>query len=169
MIPELHRMAIHQAGHAVVQTLVGRKRFAVSCVSIDSEPGGIWQELPARGESLLDREIFLGLYEFGLVTLAGIAAEDCYLAQGEHNENPVVAVSDLAAWQEQAWKMLQDDAKVQLVSLNVMRKLQEWMTNNAIWRVVEQLADALIAQGMLHGESLQHILAPLEESRGRQI
>ena len=169
MIPDPHRAAIHQAGHAVVQTLVGRRRFAVVCVSIDSEPGEIWQELPARGKALLDRETFLGLYEYGLVTMAGIAAEECYLAQGEPIENPVVAVSDLAAWQEQARKMLQDEAKVQLVSLNVMRKLHEWMTNYAIWRVVEQLADALLARGMLQGESLQRILAPIEEFRDGQI
>lgn len=81
-------------------------------------------------------------------------------------DDPVVAMSDLAAWQEQAWNALQDEARVELVSLNVMRKLREWMADDAIWQVVERLADVLLAQGMLQGDQLQHILAPLEEFRG---
>src|SRR5690349_2978352 len=115
MIPEPKRVAIHQAGHAVVQTLVGRRRFAVTRVSVDGPCGDMWQDQPARGEALLDREILLGLYEFGLVTLAGIAAEDRYLAMEPPEADPVVALSDLAAWQEQAWNVLQDEARVQLV------------------------------------------------------
>jgi hypothetical protein len=169
VIPEPHRVAIHQAGHAVVQTLVGRRRFAVSRVSIDAEPDEIGQGLPTRGEALLDRETFLGLYEFGLVTLAGIAAEECYLEQKEASDDPLVALSDLVAWQEQAWNILQDGAKMQLVSLNVMRKLQEWMADNTIWRVIERLADTLLEQGMIEGDILLHILAPLEDFHGRQI
>jgi hypothetical protein len=170
VIPEPHRAAIHQAGHAVVQTLVGRRRFAVSRVSIDAEPAEIRQGLPARGEALLDRETFLGLYEYGLVTLAGIAAEECYMVQEEPDDDPVVvALSDLDAWQEQAWNILQDEAKIQLVSLNVMRKLQEWMADNTIWRVIERLADTLLEQGMIEGEILLHILAPLEDFHGRKI
>lgn len=166
MTPEPHRVAIHQAGHAVVQTLVGRRRFAVASVTMDAEPAGIRYGLPARGQALLDRETFLGLYEFGLVTLAGIAAEDRYLAQDEPDADPVVALSDLAEWQEQAWDTLQDEARVGLVSLNVMRKLGEWMADDGIWCVVERLADALLEQGTLEGDPLQRILAPLEGFRG---
>ncbi|MDD2539692.1 MAG: hypothetical protein PHH28_01445 [Desulfuromonadaceae bacterium] len=168
MIPDPHRIAIHQAGHAVVQTLVGRERFVVSSVSINADQCDAWEGLPALGKVLLDRKVFLRLYEFGLVTLAGIAAEDSFLLQEEPEENPVVALSDLAAWQEQAWVILQDAAKVQLVSLNVMRKLHEWMADDFIWRVVEQLADALLVHGMLEGDSLQHILAPIADFRGQR-
>jgi hypothetical protein len=167
MIPEPRRVAIHQAGHAVVQTIVGRRRFNVARVSIDSEPGEIRNGLPVRGEALLDRESFLGLYEFGLVTLAGIAAEQCFLVQEEPVDDRVVALSDLAAWQEQAWNILNDEARVRIVSLNVMRKLQEWMADNGIRRVIERLADTLLEQGMVEGEVLQHILTPLKEFQGR--
>jgi hypothetical protein len=166
VIPEPRRVAIHQAGHAVAQTLVGRRRFSVARVSIEAEPDEIRQGPLPRGEALLDRETFLGLYEFGLVTLAGIAAEECCLAQEGPVDDPVVALSDLAAWREQAWNALQDEARVELVSLNVMRKLREWMADDAVWQVVERLADALLAQGMLQGDQLQHILEPLEEFRG---
>jgi hypothetical protein len=154
-------MAIHQAGHAVVQTIVGRRRFAVARVSIDVEPGGFWQCRPARGEALLDRETLLGLYEFGLVTLAGIAAEECYLAQMPPDGEPVVALSDLAAWQEEAWRLLQSDARVNLISHNVMLRLHEWLENSDIWRVVECLADALLVEGTVQGEPLKKILSPL--------
>lgn len=168
MTPDPQRVAIHQAGHAVVQTLVGRRRFAVASVSLGVEPAGMrYDGLPARGRALLDRETFLGLYEFGLVTLAGIAAEDRYLAQDEPDADPVVALSDLAEWREQAWDTLQDEARVGLVSLNVMRKLGEWMADDGIWRVVERLADALLEQGTLEGDPLQRILAPLEGFGGR--
>lgn len=154
-------MAIHLAGHAVVQTIVGRGRFEVGRVSIDVEPGGSWRELPAHGEALLDREALLGLYEFGLVTLAGIAAEECYLAQVPPEGEPVVALSDLAAWQEEAWKVLQSDARVNLFSHNVMLRLREWLENTNVWQVVECLADALQAEGTVQGEPLRRILSPL--------
>lgn len=161
MIPEPRRIAIHQAGHAVVQTIVGRGRYAVACVSINAEPGESWRGLPAQGEALLDREALLGLYEFGLVTLAGIAAEDRYLAGMPADGEPLVALSDLAAWQEQAVELLQSEARVNLVSRNVMDRLQEWMADAAIWQVVETLADALLAEGAVQGEALRKLLAPL--------
>jgi hypothetical protein len=161
MIPEPRRVAFHQAGHAVVQTIAGSRRFAVERVSIDVEPVESWRGLPAQGESTLDREVILGLYEFGLVTLAGIAAEERYLADESQDGEPVVALSDLAAWQEQAWNVLQSEARVNLVSSNVMRRLQEWMEDDFVWRVVECLADTLLAEGTLQGEPLRLILSPL--------
>lgn len=161
MIPEAQRVAIHQAGHAVVQTLVGRQRFAVARVSLDGEHGGTWRGLPAKGEAVLDREAKLGLFEFGLVTLAGIAAEDRYLAQQPPLVDPLVALSDLAEWQERAWEILQSEARVRLVGLNVMRKLHEWLADATIWQVVEQLAAALLDSGTVQGAVLQRILEPL--------
>lgn len=165
MTPSPERVAIHQAGHAVVQTLVSRERFILCRVSVDSPHGETWQGLPARGEALLDREVLLGLYEFGLVTLAGIAAEDRYLALVPPSGEPLVALSDLAAWQEQAWNVLQDAARVDLVSRNVMRKLEDWLDDNGVWQVVERLAAELLARGTVQGEELRRILAPLTEGR----
>jgi hypothetical protein len=161
MIPEPRRISFHQAGHAVVQTIVGSRRFAVNRVSIDVEPVESWRGFPAQGEAILDREVILGLYEFGLVTLAGIASEERYLAEVPQDEEPVVALSDLAAWQEQAWDVLQSEARVDLVSRNVMRRLREWMEDSFVWQVVECLADALLAEGTLHGKPLRQILSPL--------
>ncbi|MDD2899440.1 MAG: hypothetical protein PHI31_12085 [Desulfuromonadaceae bacterium] len=167
MIPGPQRIAIHQAGHAVVQTIVGRQRFAVARVSIDVEPVESWRGLPAQGEALLDRETVLGLYEFGLVTLAGIAAEDHYLAETPPEGEPLVALSDLAAWQERAWDVLKSEARVNLVSRNVMARLHEWMENSALWSIVESLAAALLADGVVEGDSLRQILAPLTEEYER--
>jgi len=161
MDPGRIRMAIHQAGHAVVQTLVGRGRFSVARVSLDGEHGGGWRGLPARGVSSLDREVHLELYEFGLVTLAGIAAENRYLAQQSPVEDPLVALSDLAEWQEKAWEVLQDEARIRLVGLNVMRKLKELLSGEAVWGVVEQLAETLLGYGTLQGQRSEGILAPL--------
>ena len=167
MIPEPRRRAIHHAGHAVVQTIVGRGRFAVQHVALDAGTCGSWRGRPAQGQALLDREAFLGLYEFGLVTLAGIAAEERYLAGTPPDGEPVVALSDLAAWQEQAGDVLQSEARVDLVSRNVMGRLLEWLEDDTIWQVVECLAAALLAEGTVQGETLRKILSPLTEgSRG---
>lgn len=165
MMPEPQRMAIHQAGHAVIQTLVGRQRFGVARVSLDGPHGEVWEGEPARGEALLDRETFLGLYEFGLVTLAGIAAEDRYLAQASPEDEPVVAISDLAQWQEAAWQVLGEQAKIDLVSRNLLRKLYEWLADDTIWRVVEHLAGELLEHETVQGDALQRILAPLAMPR----
>jgi len=161
MTPERKRVAIHQAGHAVVQTLVGRGRFAVARVSLDGEHGGSWRGRPARGIASLDREVALSLYEFGLVTLAGIAAENRYMAAMAPAADPLVALSDLAEWQEQAWEVLQDEARVRFVGVNIMRKLDELLAASATWQVVETLAESLLEQGTLEGQGLLDILAPL--------
>jgi hypothetical protein len=161
MIPETRRTAFHQAGHAMVQTIVGSRRFVVNRVSIDVEPVESWRGFPTRGETTLDREVVLGLYEFGLVTLSGISAEERYLADELRDEEPLIALSDLAAWQEKARDVLQSETRLNLVSSNVVRRLQEWMEDESVWRVVECLADALLAEGTLQGEPLRQILSPL--------
>lgn len=167
MVPETKRVAIHQAGHAVVQTLVARGRFAVTRVSLDGEHGGTWKGRPAWGEAAIDRVTTLGLYEFGLVTLAGVAAENRYLSLRPPLPDPLVALSDLAQWQEQAWETFRDEARMRLVGLNIMRKLDEWFADSATWQVVERLADELLVSGTVHGDLLKRILAPLtKEQRG---
>jgi hypothetical protein len=169
MMPEKRRVAIHQAGHAVVQTLVGRGRFAVLRVSLEGEHGGTWRGLPARGEATIDREVDLGLYEFGLVTLAGIAAENRYLFLGPQAADPLVAPSDLAEWQEKAREILGEEARIRVVGLNIMRKLQEWLSDETIWGVVENLAEELLARETLQGPALRRILALLEGGEGDKI
>ena len=161
MIPELGRVAIHQAGHAVVQALVGRQRFAVARVSLDGPHGSTWRGQPASGEALLDREVFLSLYEFGLVTLAGVAAEERYLQQLPPEDEPVVAISDLTEWQEAALPVLETSARFDMVSRNLMRHLEETLATPAIWQVVELLAGELMNRGTVAGNDLQRILAQL--------
>jgi len=161
MIPEPRRVAIHQAGHAVIQTLVGHGRFSVVRLSLDGRHGGEWRGLPARGVATLDRQVDLSLYEFGMVTLAGIAAENRYMAMQEPAVDPLVALSDLAEWQEEAWRVLRDEARIRLVGINIMRKLEELLDDNTIWQVVEDLADKLQQRGTLEGASLSRLLSHL--------
>lgn len=159
--PEPHRMAIHQAGHAVAQALVGRERFSVSRVSLETEVNPGWPQRLAIGEACLDRKTDLTLYEFGLVTLAGIAAEERYMADLPPEEEPLVALSDLKEWQEQAWKAFADPGKVELISLNIMRKLHDWFAAPIIWGVVEELAEMLLDQQVLETPDLSPLLARL--------
>lgn len=114
-----------QAGHAVIQTLVGHGRFSVVCLSLDGKYGGEWRGLPSHDVATLDRQVDLALYEFRIVTLAGIAAENRYMAMQDPAVDPLVALSDLAEWQEEAWRVLQDEARIRLVGINVMRKLEK--------------------------------------------
>jgi hypothetical protein len=169
MVPEPRRRAIHHAGHAVVQTIVGRGRFSVERVAMDGAACSSWRGQPASGQALLDRETFLGLYEFGLVTLAGWAAEERYQAEVPPEGEPVLPLSDLAEWQEQAWEVLQSAARVDLVGRNILLRLQEWMEDRVVWQVVETLADALLAEGQLQGEALRRILSPLEAGRDTKL
>jgi len=163
MIPDPRCRAIHHAGHAIVQTIVGQGRFAVQHVALDAATCGSWRGRPTQGQSLLDREAFLGLYEFGLVTLAGLAAEERYLADQPPEGEPLVPLSDMAAWQEQAWNVLQSEARVGIVSRTILLRLQKLFEDNRVWQVVETLADALLAEGQLSGEPLRKILSPLTE------
>lgn len=160
MMPDRRQRALHQAGHAVVQTLVSRGRYRVNHVELDGPHPSHDQTAP-RGEASLDQEVMLGLYEFGLVTLAGIAAENRRMILEPPKGEPLVALSDLAAWHEEADELLGSPARVRMVSLNIMRKLEEWMNDPGIWRVVEDLAEALLAEDTVQGDRLQQILAAL--------
>jgi len=162
-VPEKNRVAVHQAGHAVAQTLVSHGRFSVSRVSMGVDQEATWRGLPSVGEAVIDQETFLGLYEFGLVTLAGIAAEERYQDMNplKADEEQLVAISDLADWHQQAVQLLESDARIQLVSMNVMQKLQGWFANQRVWQVVESLASELLEKDAIEGTQLQEILAPL--------
>jgi len=159
--PEPRRMAIHQAGHAVAQALVGRGRFSVTRLALGIESNPAWPGREAWGSASLDREEMLSIYEFGLVTLAGIAAEECYLASQPPEAEPLVALSDLAEWQEEAGRIFEQPGQFRLVSLNVMHKLHEWFAEPAIWQTLEGLADALLERGELAQEEVQQRLAEL--------
>ncbi len=162
MMPDRRQRAIHQAGHAVVQALVSRGRYRVNHVELDGPHPPLDQTAP-RGEASLDHEVMLGLYEFGLVTLAGIAAEDRHMTLEPPKGEPLVALSDLAAWHQEADELLGSPARVRMVTLNIMRKLEEWMNDPVIWRVVEDLAEALLVEDTVQGECLQQILAALPD------
>ena len=159
--PEPYRMAIHQAGHAVAQALVGNQRFSVARVKLGVEANAGWPEQVAWGEAAIDRDTRLTIYEFGLVTLAGIAAEDRFLESQPPEEEPLVALSDLGEWNEQVGKLYDDPAKIDLVSINILRKLHQWFSDPAIWRVVENLAGQLLEQESLEGRQLTAILQDL--------
>jgi len=156
--PDPGRMAIHQAGHAVAQARVGRKRYRVKRLSLGVEPNPSWPEKEARGEAALDRETLLSIYEFGLVTLAGIAAEERYMADQPPEQGPLVALSDIAEWQGQARKVFRDEAQIELVSLNLLQKLREWFVDPTTWQVVEELAAALLREGELDETFIQPLL-----------
>jgi len=157
---EPRRRAIHHAGHAVVQTMIARGRFAVERVTLGD--CGSRQGPAPQGGSQLDLETFLSLYEFGLVTLAGLAAEERYLSEVPPKGEPILPLSDLAAWQEQALGVLEDHARVGIVSGSIMDRLHQWLGDARVWQVVETLADALLSRGELQGEALRQILAPLD-------
>jgi len=159
--PEPRRMAIHQAGHAVAQALVGRDRFSVYRLAIGIEANRDWPGHEARGAATLDRETMLNIYEFGLVTLAGIAAEERYLASRPPEAEPLVALSDLAEWRKAAAQVFGSAGRINLVSLNVMRRLHAWFADPGVWQVTERLADALLEQGELRQGELRRILAGL--------
>jgi hypothetical protein len=47
-----------------------------------------------------------------------------------------------------------------------MLRLQKLLEDSSVWRVVETLANALLAEGHLSGEPLRKILSPLHERVG---
>lgn len=72
---------------------------------------------------------------------------------------PLVAISYLTEWQEAAGQVLEAEARIDLVSSNLMRHLAETLADDTVWQVVEQLADELLACGTVAGDDLQRILA----------
>lgn len=152
-LPTPERLAHHEAGHAVVQHWISEGRFRVTRVALDTDG------LQVAGSSLIDQEVTLGLYQFGLVTLAGIAAENRYFEDHPAPEGERWgAVGDVEQWMAAASDLLQSKARVEMVTGNVLRRLADFFQQPGTWGVVSELAGLLLEQGAVEGESLQDVL-----------
>ena len=159
-LPTPERLAHHEAGHAVVQHWISAGRFRVTRVALDSDGGQV------AGSSLIDREVSLGLYQFGLVTLAGVAAENRYFRDHPAPEGETWgALGDLEQWLDAARELLQSEARVALVTGNVMRRLEDFFRSEGSWSVVSELALLLVAQGVVEGEPLRVVLQRQPQAR----
>ena len=166
MMPNRQRLAYHEAGHAVMQTLLGRGRFAVAEVSIADGTSCVGALLQKQGHSLLGGNAELNLYELGLATLAGIAAENRYFEDNAPTDEDKRwgAASDIDEWENACRRLYPDGRQTRLVGLNVMRKLQEIFNDPATWRTVEELAGILMKKETVAGEELQGLLSGLLEN-----
>jgi hypothetical protein len=152
-LPDPERLAHHEAGHAVVQHWVARGRFCVTRVSLATDGSQV------AGNSLLDREVRLGLYEFGMVVLAGIAAENRYYSERPPPEGEVWgAVGDIDEWLGMARGTLESEARVELVTRNLLRRLTTFFADQSIWATVCELANLLLTEGAVEGDRLHAIL-----------
>lgn len=165
MIPGRKRIAYHEAGHAVVLALLGRGRFDVAEVSIKAGSSCVDENLRVQGHALLAGNEDLNLYEFGLSTLAGIAAENRFF-----EENPPTdedrqwgALNDIEEWEQACRRLCQDEGKAQLVGLNVMRMLQQIFDDPGVWKVLSELAAALVDKETLAGDELKEMFSRLSE------
>jgi hypothetical protein len=163
MMPQRQRIAYHEAGHAVVQTMIGRGRFMVSEVSLHEGTLCVGDGLRQQGCPLLDCAGDLNLYELGLAALSGIAAEHRRFEDDAPAEEDRrwETVSDMAEWKNVCRRHYPAECRVRLMGLNVMRKLDEIFAEPKVWRVVEGLAGRLLEKDVVAGEELHRILAGL--------
>ena len=152
-LPSSDRLAHHEAGHALVQHWVAKGRFRVTRVSLESDGGQV------AGYSLIEPEVTLGLYEFGLVVLAGIAAENRYFSEVSPPEGEQCgATGDIDDWLAEARTALGSNARVGIVTNNVMRRLKDFFDDQVNWNMVTELAEQLQKEGTVEGEQLQMLL-----------
>ncbi len=85
----------------MVQTLLGRGRFDVAEVSIAPGSTCFDENIRVQGHTLLAENEDLNIYEFGLATLAGIAAENRYFEEKPPTEEDRRwgAVGDIEEWE----------------------------------------------------------------------
>jgi hypothetical protein len=152
-LPTPDRLSHHEAGHAIVQHWVAKGRYRVTRVSLESNGGQV------AGSSLIDRDVTLGLYEFGLVMLAGIAAENRYFSEYPPPAGETWgAVGDIDAWLATAREVLQSEPRVDMVTRNVMKRLKDYFEDAENWGAVRNLAGQLLVEGYVDGELLSAIL-----------
>lgn len=152
-LPAPDRLAHHEAGHAVVQHWVAKGRYRITSVSLQTQGAEV------AGSSQIDRDVELGLYEYGLVVLAGIAAENRYYRDVPPPDGEVWgAVGDVDDWLATARDVLQSEARVDMVSRNVMKRLQDYFADDGNWGAVCSLASCLLELGTVEGRQLEAIL-----------
>jgi hypothetical protein len=152
-LPDLERLAHHEAGHAVVQHRIARGRYRVTRVSLESDGESV------AGSSDIDTETDLGLYEFGMVVLAGIEAENRYFSEHPPPQGDIWgAVGDTEEWLSAARNVLKSDARVEIVTRNVLKRLRDFFDHAENWGIVCKLAGLLVAEGGVEGKRLQDLL-----------
>lgn len=163
MAANRERVAYHEAGHAVVLALLGRGRFNLSEVSVKEGFPCNDETRRVQGHSLLAGSEDLNLYEFGLATLAGIAAENRYFEEHPPPDEERLwgAVGDIEEWEVTCRRLIPDAGKAHLLGLNIMRKLQQIFDDPFIWKVTYELASALSARETVAGDDLQALLSGL--------
>ncbi len=102
-----------------------RGRYRIERVTFDG-PCRADGEVPSFEQALLDREIILSLYEFGLLTLAGVAAERRYQEDcSPVDDDGLEAVSDLERWQDVSLPDLESPERFRMVSGAIEDKQDE--------------------------------------------
>jgi hypothetical protein len=67
-------------------------------------------------------------------------------------------VGDIEEWISAASDLLENKARVEMVTGNVLRRLEEFFQLQTTWSAVTELAHLLLAEGAVEGDRLQAIL-----------
>ena len=149
--------AYHEAGHAVMAQLCGRRLTEVEIVGDEDHSGSV-QSLRFADEhgSVHDPALPTAPIERRLLcTAAGMVAENLATGRQEWDES----CEDLDAAVHLAMKVVGDCERV-VPYLEIVREHTEELLRGQ-WRAVEALADALVERRRMSGEEVRRLLVPL--------
>lgn len=144
--PHDEATAYHEAGHAVLALALGRQVHAVDILP-NGERLGVCEFRKAAfrpSEDWIEREI--------LIALGGIAAEARHT--GVH------------AWEAAGrdWQYVRDlvveragERRAERLAHRLLSKAEHLLAKEGHWRAVEQIAAALLKNGMISGRAARHL------------
>jgi hypothetical protein len=173
------RTAVHEAGHAVMAYLVRRPFTVISVLADDDSYGRVQHALPGdwfQPDIEVTRRVRTRIEHHVMILLAGAEAEGHWVAQSQgapvdwedhlkvgaaHDWSAAALLADYACGSVE-----EASAYIEWLRQRVLNKVGRWNTegedptrgNDRFWRLVNVLADAVVAAGTLRWRQARNVL-----------
>jgi hypothetical protein len=173
------RVAVHEAGHAVMAYLVGRPFTTITVVADDDSYGRVHCALPGdwfQPDIKFTSRVRTRIEDHVMIALAGAETEGHWIARSQdapddwEDHLKVGAAHDMStAWDLASYacgSAEETTAYIEWLRQRVLNKVGRWNTegeaptrgNDRFWRLVNVLADAVVAAGTLRWRQARNVL-----------
>jgi len=154
--------AYHEAGHAVMAIALGRSIHKVTIAPGQSHIGvqhlGVCHIKGGRSKSSKDR-----LEDDVMILLSGLVAEAVWTGRYA----PEGAMQDLRQVRRHAQTRAEGERQVERLERRLLQKTQHHLSDPAMWRAIELIADELLRCQTISGRCARHFFEQAQSELAR--
>ena len=144
--------AWHEAGHAVIATLLGGKVEAVSVESEDFQSAGDtrvrWDKSDIRQQALDDIQ----------VALAGPVAEMVFVGDYDYLRIRAEHEADWNVVSASLSRLRLSPAAAEKLLNQIAAELYQWVRTDNVWAAIGDVADRILLDGTIDGQTVQELV-----------